>query len=542
MTTLSSLVDPALANDAGGVAGRIGYDFQAHVAAGFVLDMIADPELLQVECETADDVTLRWERGGRQEIEYVQVKTTDGNSKWGIQELTARDKSKFGSSLMEKSLACDAFPGNPLFRFVSTRDVRGELVLFKARRPSRPNPDPRFAKLVGSFGAKHKTYKSPQGRTTADWAASMLWDVEGNEKALEAKNVLKLLRLAEDSGERPSSQLAEEAYDDLLKRVTAASKASRVTEPQAKSIPRRDAWTWWRSWLSKMGTAGQRSLKVYNATPDEFFVKIVDVDEAHLKRSCQAFDAEFDGGAWRRDELAAYLVDWLPDITLPPKVLASFSHNEARALTKRALDAFKASGSFAIDRLLAELMLNAILRHYRRSEPISCKLFTKSAGVVHSNSAHIVHAADTDEIWLGQARLAATTSHEGIVSEVISQIEETFERDVLKREREVIVQLRDPNHLKATNIERSFSKNAKLDDFLRVLRVPILIAYDSGVISAGGQPGYVTELIAEVTVSYERIKRQLPNKLRDVQVHVFLVPVECAVSLANSFESHLNGK
>lgn len=542
MTKLSSLVDPTLASDAGGVAGRIGYDFQAHVAAGFVLDMIADPKLLQIECETADDVTLRWERGGRTEIEYVQVKTTDDNSKWGIQELTARKKSKVGSSLIEKSLACDAFPGNPLFRFVSTRDVRGELVLFKVRRESRLNPDPRFAKLVGSFGAKHMTYKSPQGRTTADWAASMLWDVEGSEKALEAKNILKLLRLAEDSGERPSSKLAEEVYDNLLKRVAAASKASRVTEPEAKSLPRCDAWTWWRSWLSRMSTAGQRSLKVYNATPDEFFVKIVDVDETHLKRSFQAFDAEFDGGAWRRDELAAYLVDWLPDITLPPKVLTSFSHNEARALTKRAFDAFKGSGNISIDRLLAELMLNAILRQYRSSEPISCKLFTKSAGVVHLNSAHIVHAADTDEIWLGQARLAAAASREDIVSEVIRQIEETFDRNVLKREREIIVQLRDPNHLRATNIEPSLSRNAKLDDFLRVLRVPIMIAYDSEVIGAGDQPSYVTKLVAEVTASYEQIKRRLPNNLSEVQVHVFLVPVECAISLANSFESHLNGK
>jgi hypothetical protein len=69
-----------------------------------------------------------------------------------------------------------------------------------------------------------------------------------------------------------------------------------------------------------------------------------------------------------------------------------------------------------------------------------------------------------------------------------------------------------------------------------------LIAYDSEVISAGHQPSYVTQLVAEVTASYEQIKQRLPDKLRDVQVHVFLVPVECAISLANSFESHLNGK
>jgi hypothetical protein len=542
MTGLSSLVDPSLASDSGGVAGRIGYDFQAHVAAGFVLDMLSDATLQQVECETGDDVTLRWEREGRQEIEYVQVKTSDGDSRWGIQELASRTNAVAGSSLMEKSLACDAFPGNPLFRFVSTRDVRGELVLFKVRREKRTSPDARFDKLVDSFANRHKTYRSPKGRTTRDWAATLLWDVEGTEAALRSKNVLKLLRLAEDAGERPSSQLAEEAYDNLLKRVVAASKASRVTDPAAKSLSRRDAWTWWRSWLERMSAAGQRSLKVYNSTPDEFFVKIMDVDQAHLKRSCQAFDAEFDGGQWRRDDLARYLADWLPEITLPPKVLASFTHHEARGLIKRALEAFTLNGSIALDRLLAELMLNAILRHYRNSEPIACKLFTKSAGVIHASSAHIVHTAGTDEIWLGQARLVAAATHASVVAEVVRQVEEAFDRDILKREREVIVHLRDPNHLRATNIERALSNNAKLDDFLSVLRIPILIAYDSAVIAAGDQTGYVDELKKEVTSSYEAIKAQLSQNLKNAQVHVFLVPVECAASLAKSFEGVLHGK
>lgn len=539
---LSSLVDPALASDSGGVAGRIGYDFQAHVAAAFVLDMIAAPNLLQVECETADDIALRWERNGRSEIEYVQVKTTDGDSKWGVAELTARDKSKVGSSVMEKSLECDKHPENALFRFVSSRDVRGDLALFKIRRDKRYIPNPRFDQLVQSFGKKYRTFKSSQGRTTRDWAANMLWDVEGNEAALQGKNILKLLRLAEDAGERPSSQLAEEAYDNLLKRVATASKASRVTAPHAKSLPRSDAWTWWNSWLSRMRSEGQRTLKVYSATPDTFFAKIANVEESHIKRCLQAFDAEFDGGVWRRDELARYLVDWLPEITLPPKVLASYSHLEARALTKRALEAFATSGNIAIDRLLAELMLNAILREYSQSEPISCKLFTKSAGVIHTNSAHILHTSSTDEIWLGQARLATASSHEAVVSEAIGQIEETFDRDVLKREREVIVQLRDPSHLKATNIERSLSVNAKLDDFLKVLRIPILIAYDSMVIGGGDQTDYVSKLIAEVKTSYEQLKSRLHLNLRDAHISIFLIPVECAVSMTVSFERYLNGK
>ena len=40
-------------SDAGGVAARLGFKYQDHVAASFVLDMIGDPNVLQVECEIA---------------------------------------------------------------------------------------------------------------------------------------------------------------------------------------------------------------------------------------------------------------------------------------------------------------------------------------------------------------------------------------------------------------------------------------------------------------------------------------------------------
>lgn len=238
---LQSLVDPANTSDAGGVAGRVGYDYQAHVAAGFVLEMISDPELLQVECETADDVTLRWQRNGRSEIEYVQVKTTDGASKWGVGELTKRIDSKVGSSLMEKSLSCDAFTGYALFRFVSSREVRGDLRRFKIARKARLPDDPRFEKITDSFGKKYKSFMSPQGHSTRYWAENMLWNVEATEATLEQKNILRLLREAEDKGEHPSISYAEAAYDTLLRGVVFASKASRVTDPEEKVISRCDA-------------------------------------------------------------------------------------------------------------------------------------------------------------------------------------------------------------------------------------------------------------------------------------------------------------
>ena len=53
----------AESSDAGGVAARLGFRYQDHVAAMIVLQMIDDRRILQVECETSDDITLLHRRG-----------------------------------------------------------------------------------------------------------------------------------------------------------------------------------------------------------------------------------------------------------------------------------------------------------------------------------------------------------------------------------------------------------------------------------------------------------------------------------------------
>ncbi|NEJ83025.1 DUF4297 domain-containing protein, partial [Rhizobium leguminosarum] len=62
---INPLVDPYAASDAGGVKARQGFTFQDHIAASFLLALLSDPALLQVECETGDDIALRWDRNGR---------------------------------------------------------------------------------------------------------------------------------------------------------------------------------------------------------------------------------------------------------------------------------------------------------------------------------------------------------------------------------------------------------------------------------------------------------------------------------------------
>ena len=70
----------------GGTEARKGFHFQDHVAAALCIDMLDDPSLLEVWCETQDDITLIWrlaqaatkadrnDVSSDERVEFVQVK------------------------------------------------------------------------------------------------------------------------------------------------------------------------------------------------------------------------------------------------------------------------------------------------------------------------------------------------------------------------------------------------------------------------------------------------------------------------------------
>ena len=115
----------------GGVVARHGFDVQDHVAAGFILLMLEIPELLQVWCETHDDITLIWQGPLGEEIEFVQVKSNELDQLWSVAKLCEREKRdadpKAGTSIYERSLANDRCCEPCRFRLVTCRPVQSDL-------------------------------------------------------------------------------------------------------------------------------------------------------------------------------------------------------------------------------------------------------------------------------------------------------------------------------------------------------------------------------------------------------------------------------
>src|SRR5712671_3370323 len=444
----------APATDAGGVAARQGFKYQDHVAAHFVLAMIADQRLQRVECETADDIHLFWKDGDAEFSEYVQVKTTENDKKWSQAEITKRAMTKGNSptSLVEKSLLCDKGRTGALFRIVSRRDVNKKLACLTLQRDSRQRVA--GASELGSKLAKKWSTKSANGNDLAYWAKRVVWQIAGEMESLKAKNLQQLANLADRHGANPTHSHADSIYIDLLRMVDDAAHASRVKDPEKKVITRAKAIAWWATHLQETQATQQKTSKPYLIRGEAFFSKLYQLTEADIRRALTSYDARYEKKKWRSLQLADYLVDWLPEIALKASDLASVQHLQLRQKTRGAIRAIKQRRDLAADQLLAEVILHAVVREALGSEPIACKLFYQSAtGLRSFGSAHIVHAEAGDELWLGRAAVARAASYNDVIDKVVAELAHVLDADFLKDERETILALREPQHLLPTTLE-----------------------------------------------------------------------------------------
>jgi hypothetical protein len=282
----------------------------------------------------------------------------------------------------------------------------------------------------------------------------------------------------------------------------------------------------------------EEDFKAYRARTEPFFVELHSLAESDIRRALSSFDARYEGKKWRSLQLADHLAEWLPEIALKASDLVSVQHLQLRQKTKDAVKAIRRQRNLSVDRLMAETLLHALIRQTQGSEPIACKLFCQSAiGLQSFGSAHIIHSDDGDTLWLGRAVVATAASHDDVMAATLEELKHVLRADFLKEERETILTLREPQHLLPTSLEAALSRNAPIDDLIGALCIPMLIGYDSKVLGGGYADEYQKKLIEEVQAAYTALKPRLPEAVKSVRVHVFLIPIECVKTLTEQFSS-----
>lgn len=241
---------------------------------------------------------------------------------------------------------------------------------------------------------------------------------------------------------------------------------------------------------------------------------------------------------WRCDGLAKHLIEWLPEFSLKASEIVNIQAHNAEAIIARSICTFN-NNDLPRDRLVAELILHAILRSRTNSEPIGCKVFYTAAGKLSEfGNAHIVQVpGQDDQLWLGLARLIEAGNMDVTVEQICKVLDATISEAVLSAEREIIIALREPHHHlpKTEKFNQALHRNSPVDDMLSVLCFPILLTYDSAALASGWLADYVNNLKREIVDHYSALKAQLPENIEQVRVAVFLVPMESVTKLIKAF-------
>lgn len=526
-------------SDAGGPAARQGFKYQDHVAVSFIFKMLQDSNYSQVECETADDIVAVFQCSGQIVNEYIQVKTTESDSKWNLNEITALDGTKANSSLLHKSLKCDVRPGIARFRIVTKRDVAKILDGFKKEIDKRVLPDTTTARGV-ALCKKFKTFVSPQKRDFLYWAENFVWQVYGDVEALEAVNIKALSQLAEGLGNRPNFTQLKAIYEEFLEIADKAATSSVKTAAASKIILRAPTLDHLKKLLEEADDMSTATSKPYKKHPDPFLVEFHTNAKESLLHSFSGFDVRYSLRKWRHENYAKHLVEWLPEFSLKASEIVNILAHNAETILARSISTFSDS-ELPRDRLIAELILHSILRSRQHNEPVACKVFYKSAGKLSEfGNAHIVQMPDQDDqLWLGLARMIKADDMDTTLEQIREILDETISETVLSAEREIIISLREPLHHqpKADSFNQALHRNSPIDDMLNILCFPILLTYDSAALSSGWFVNYVDNLKKEIETHFSAFTSELSENIKQVKVLIFLVPMESIELLTKAFNA-----
>lgn len=240
----------------GGVIARNGFEFQDHVAARYCIDMLNDDSLIEVWCETLDDITLVRLSGDDEIFEFVQVKSNRFDHLWSIAEFCKQESikenkktvKKANSSIFEKLFANERAEAKEkcLFRMVTAFDVNNDLKIltYPLSSPLRTLSNSLFCDLCDAIGKNLPNYSSSTGSNVTSCLSRTVWDVLYDDKSVQNANLRVLSKAISSFGNFLVEDQLIELYKKVLGKVKEAGRADWNIDPALKKITRQVFVDW----------------------------------------------------------------------------------------------------------------------------------------------------------------------------------------------------------------------------------------------------------------------------------------------------------
>lgn len=553
-------------SDSGGVAALKGFTYQNLAAAYYVLNMLLDKSLISVRCEVVDDIDLVY----NDKIVYVQVKTTDSDSKWCIREFaeattksvppTGRQKINqvisLEDSILHKSILCDkdSLPG--FFQILTPREVTSALQYLKiplgAREEKKQGREPLLKKLVASINRNRKKslpFTSPNGNDTEYWLDHAEWLVIPNREHLELLCIKVILQSAHQKGiYLNTNEDPERILASLLKNVTDKGATSRKLKSIAnKSYSRKDFITWFNAEIEYYSNLNSNHVKVYSSNHNELkailssFFHAQDLYDLMGDKLCTGLHGQYHQKKYSYSIIAKNLHKWLPEVLLLPSEIAD---NTPENLTKKFSTFTKryTQNVGFISSLVSTALLHSTIRTQYKTQPIAAMLYIDDTEKTCFDNVHIVlEDHDPDKLIMGFSELIGTDIQNSL-TKIVTNFDDLIESEAFSSQKEKILTAKDDRYLIEHDIDEILAPNRSLDDNIDRLRFIFFIGYESPHLKYNMKEmkeTYLKDLENEVVHQFKNLIEQLILKndfYEDLHIEVYLYPIPSLATLINAIQ------
>ena len=287
-------LESATPEEQGGTHARRGFNYQDHVAVRCLLDMFESTNLVRLECETQDDMVCVFSADETTVAEFIQVKAGEPDKLWSPLDICRRKGGAPGTSILEKSLACDKVQEKATFRIVTLRPTNKALepLTFERGHSARDPSCEELKNLTAQLNNKLPGVESANGNGVEYWLRHTHWVVSESLDAIRRELILEIVNrsVAENIIILPDQ--AETLLDELLLMAKNAADAKPTPNLEAKWITRQSFVEWWENRMkseadSRLSPAGKNlKRKLDGVMPDDGAIELArDLQIGYLKEA-----------------------------------------------------------------------------------------------------------------------------------------------------------------------------------------------------------------------------------------------------------------
>ncbi|EPO8472415.1 dsDNA nuclease domain-containing protein [Yersinia enterocolitica] len=538
-------------SDSGGVGAKKGFLYQDHAAAYFVTMMLRDKRLQGVCCEVIDDIDLIYD----DYIEYIQLKSTDGDKKWTPDELCKRTKESGhkrynDNSIVHKSMDTDSIQTKSKFRIITIRGVNKDLLYLTISLTNRVKKEGRVG-LLDKLSKKIKEYKSPNGNGIDYWVDHCEWEVVPSIETFEQRSKQNIRQAAAADGYYIDSIFGEETIlNGILRKVTNLSAKTKKTNLSVdKTYFRKDLIIWIREQFDNLVKINPTLKKVYSrdikSLPQILLPLISQKYKGQENKICDGLYQSYNAKKYRFEFIAENLFHWLPELLLRPEELASISSTNVIEKIKKMFDSID-NAKEDLENLTKKSLLHSLLRTKNKSQPVLASLYLEKDGASMTfDNIHIIkHDNQPDELWLGLSYLINDDNTQLTVNDIHEKLK-NFIHLKSDKEREIILDIKSDDYLVDHDVNQILEIKESLDDHISRFRFIIFIGYKTDKQKIAYSDGYIDDIKKEVTDEFINLLDNLLIKddyYDDLNFNIYIYPIPCIDTLINTLKIKIQGE